>query len=413
MHPFLHLTESNADECRLAQFFLHRVKMTRLLHKFTTRTGKILVIIIVVLAVIRILLPYIVLHYANKNLAHMKGFYGHIKDIDIWLIRGAYKIDSIYLNKLDSVSLKQTPFFAARLIDLSVEWKAILHGSIVGKVVFDDPVLRFTNNKVEPHNLKKDSSSFIKLKKDFMPLKVNRFEVNNGRVQYIDEFSTPPVDIQMTSVHVLAQNLRNSYDSSKLLPATVNATANVYDGTFDFNVKLNPLAGVPTYDINAELKNTNLVKLNEFFKAYAKVDVNKGTFGLYMEVAAKDGKFDGYVKPIIKDLDVLGKEDRKDNILRKLWEGVVGTVADVFTNHSKDQFATKIPLQGNVKDPAADVWSAIGSVVRNAFIQALYPSLDNEITIASVDQPKGAKKTFLQKVFGKKTKSKNKKIKAK
>ena len=341
----------------------------------------------------------------------MKGYYGHIKDIDIALIRGAYKIDSIYLNKLDSVSLKQTPFFAARAIDLSIEWKAIFHGSVVGEMVFDDPVLRFTNNKVEPNNLKKDSSSFIKLKKDFMPLKVNRFEVNNGRVQYIDEFSKPPVDIQMTSVHVLAQNLRNSYDSSTLLPATVKATANVYDGNFNFNVKLNPLAGVPTYDMNAELKNTNLVKLNEFFKAYAKADVSKGTFGLYMEVAAKDGKFDGYVKPIIKDLKMVGPEDRKDNILQKLWEAIVGTVADIFTNHPKHQFATKIPLQGNVKGPVPDVWSALGSVVRNAFIQALHPALDNDITIASVDQVKEPKKTLLQKVFGRKTKNKNKKNK--
>ena len=100
---------------------------------------------------------------------------------------------------------------------------------------------------------------------------------------------------------MLALNLRNSYDSVSLLPASLNATADVYEGLLSLNVKLNPLADNPTFDMNAEIKNTNLVKLNEFFQAYAKIDVNKGKFGLFTEVAAKDGKFKGYVKPLIQD----------------------------------------------------------------------------------------------------------------
>src|SRR5207344_136845 len=100
--------------------------------------------------------------------------------------------------------------------------------------------------------------------------------------------------------------------------------AEVYEGKFNMDMKLNPLADRPTFDLNARLDNTNLVLLNDFFKAYGKFDVNKGTFGLYKEVAAKEGAFKGYVKPVIKDLDVVGAEDQKDNILQKLWEEIVG-----------------------------------------------------------------------------------------
>jgi hypothetical protein len=78
----------------------------------------------------------------------MEGYRGHINDIDLALIRGAYKIDSIYLNKYDSATGKETPFFNASLIDLSVEWKALFHGSIVGELRFTNPVLRFTKDKV-------------------------------------------------------------------------------------------------------------------------------------------------------------------------------------------------------------------------------------------------------------------------
>jgi hypothetical protein len=247
----------------------------------------------------------------------MDGYYGHVEDIDIALIRGAYKINNVYLNKVDSNTRKQTPFFSASVIDLSIEWKALFHGSLVGEFVFDNPTLIFTKEKVEPKTIRQDSSDFKELKDDFMPLQINRFEVNNGKIHYKDEGSKPKVDIALTNAHVLARNLRNSYDSSSTaLPATIHADANVYGGSVNFKMKLNPLANEPTFDMNMELKNTNLVELNEFFQAYAKVDVNKGIFGMYTEVAAKEGKFAGYVKPVIKDLDILGKEDRDDNIRR-------------------------------------------------------------------------------------------------
>lgn len=375
-----------------------------------SKTFRILSISLVALVVIRLILPFVVLHFANKSLSNMKGYYGKIKDIDLSIISGEYSVDSIYLNKVDTVTEEQTPFFSAMHIDLSIEWSAILHGSLVGEVAIESPTLLFTKDKVEPAQLRKDSSFFKKMLDDFMPLKINRFEVSDGTIRYKDEGSRPPVDIKMINAFVLAQNLRNSYDSSTVLPAEIRASATVYEGTIEFRMKLNPLAEAPTFDLNTELKNTNLVELNDFFQAYAKVDVNKGTFGLYAEAAAKDGKFAGYIKPLIKDLDILGKEDRDDNILRKLWEGFAGSVGQIFKNQPQDQVATKIPFAGNIDAPNTNLWYAILHILRNAFVQALQPAIDNEITIASVDNSKVEKKNFIQKIFGKKEgKSKSKK----
>ena len=114
---------------------------------------------IVLIILIRLILPYVVLYLVNKNLATMKGYYGHVNDIDLAIIRGAYKVDSIYLNKKDTVTQKQTPFFAAAAIDLAVEWKSLLKGSIVGEVVMNKPMVKFTADKVEPKDVAKDSSA--------------------------------------------------------------------------------------------------------------------------------------------------------------------------------------------------------------------------------------------------------------
>jgi hypothetical protein len=366
----------------------------------TLKVGRYILGLVALVVVIRLVLPYVVLHYANKSLANINGYYGHIEDIDLAIIRGAYQIDSIYLNKTDSVSGAQTPFFSAGTIDLSLEWKALLRGSLVGELILDQPVLMFTKDRVEPKSVVKDSADFRRVLDGFMPLRINRCEVNNGKIRYVDNSSSPKVDVELNRLHLLAQNLKNSYDSSSVLPASIDAKASLYEGSLNFQAKLNPLADHPTFDMSADLKNTNLVKLNDFFQAYAKVDVNKGQFGLFTEVAAKDGAFAGYVKPLIKELDVLGKEDRNDNLLQKIWEGIAGGVGELFENQRKDQVATKIPFQGTFDSPRTNIWYAVGSVLQNAFIQALQPSIDNEISIGSVEAPKQEKKTFLQKIFG-------------
>lgn len=366
------------------------------------RTLQVLLVVLVAVVAIRLALPYVILRYANKSLAEMDGYRGHIEDIDLSIIRGAYKIDSIYLNKVDTVTGKETAFFSASLIDLSVEWKALFKGAIAGEILMEKPKLSFTKDKVEPKDIQKDSTDFKDLLDGLMPLNINRFEVKDGVLAYVDNTTSPKVDIEMTNTDIVALNLRNSYDSAETLPASVTASANIYEGTLSLHCDLNPLADVPTFDMNAELANTNLVKVNEFFAAYAKADVNKGTFGLYAELAAKNGAFSGYVKPLIKDLDVLGKEDRKDNIFRKMWEGIVGGTAELFENQPRDRVATKVPLEGTVKELNTNVWYAIGIAIQNAFIQALQPTIDHEINLATVGNEKEEKKNFLERTFGKK-----------
>jgi len=373
---------------------------------------KILIGIVVLIVAVRLVLPYVVLQYANKTLSTMKGYYGHIDDIDLSIYRGAYIIKNIYLNKVDLISKKQTEFFKSRNIDLSLEWKAIFHGAIVGKLFFDSPTLIFTKDKVELSDVRKDTTDFRKLLKAFMPLTVNRFEVENGSLHYVDHASQPNVDVSLKKAYILALNLSNVIDDKKELPSMVTAHATVYEGILDFKMKLNALAKNPTFDLKAEIVNTNLILLNDFLKAYGKFDVDRGKFSLYTEMAAKDGKFKGYVKPILKDLKVLGPKDKNDGFLHLMWESIIGGAGFILKNQKANQVATKVPMEGTFKNPQTNTLEAIWEVLRNAFIQALVPSIDNEININSVKSVKSEdKRNIFQKIFspGKKTEEKNNK----
>jgi hypothetical protein len=342
------------------------------------------------LILIRLLLPCFVLWYANKALSKMTGYYGHIEDIDLSLHRAAYSIKNMYFNKIDPVSKNQTLFFRVQKIDGSLEWSSLFKGALVGKLAFYSPEFIFTKDKMELADVKKSTPDFRVTLKKLMPLTVNRIEVFEGAVHYTDNSTSPKVDVEMNNAHILAYNLSNVENISAELPSRVSAQASVNEGVFHFEMKLNALSAQPTFDLNAEFINVNLVKLNDFLKAYGNFDVSSGTFALYAEMAAKDGKFIGYVKPMITDLKVIGKDDRKDSFFNKIWEAIVGTAGVVFENQSKDQLATKIRIEGKYANPRINTLDAVWEFLRNAFVQALLPIVDNELTLGSVNAVKPA-----------------------
>lgn len=360
---------------------------------------RIVLITIVVLVAIRIALPYVLLHFANKRLANMPDHYGHIEDLDLAIYRGAYQLQGFFLDRKDSTTQERVPFMSAQIIDLSVEWASLFDGSIVGELEIEEPMLRFTKDKTEPEEVQGDTASLGDLLKDFMPLRINRLTLHNGRIEYVDEGSAPPLNLALTGLEAVARNLSSVVDEDVVLPSSISASAQLYGGELRMIMGLNALNKETTFDLDLKLEGMELVQLNDFFEAYADFDVNKGTMSLYTELATREGAFEGYVKPIIKDLDVLGKEDKDDNLLRKLWEGLVGTAGAVLKNPREKQFGTKIPISGKLDDPNVRTWVAIVQVLRNAFIHALEPALDREVNIDAVGREQEESKGFLKDLF--------------
>ncbi len=351
--------------------------------------------ILVLLIAIRIALPYILLRLVNKELQTLHGYTGHIDDIDVALIRGAYKIKSIKIEKTGGKI--PVPFFSAPLIDLSIQWASLFHGRIVGEIEVDQPILNFVKGPTEATSQTKIDSSWTDVVKKLMPLKLNKFEIVEGQIHYRDFHSKPTFDIFTKQVHILAENLNNAEKNKELLPSTITASADVYGGKATASMKMDALAKTPTFDGKAKLEGLNLVNLNNFIDAFAKFDIKSGEISIYTEAAAKDGKITGYTKPIIKNLKVLNWEKDKDKPVKIVYEAVVEAVAWIFKNHNKEQLATKVEFEGSIKNPNIDIWQLIGQVLKNAFVQALYPSLENSVSINAVGGKGGGKDSPMQK----------------
>jgi hypothetical protein len=369
--------------------------------KLSKRKKRLVIILgslVVLLIAFRIALPYILLHYVNKQLASIEGYKGHVDDIDVSLYRGAYTIEGI---RLDRISGKvPVPFIKAEEMDMSIEWRALLHGSVVAEIEVQKPVFNFVNGPTKATSQTGIDKHWTEVIDHLLPFKLNRVELKDGEVHYRDFHSSPQIDIFARKIHVLAENLSNAKHTKGSLPSTAVATAVVYDGTAKVNMKIDPLSRVPTFDLNAQLTNVDLTHLNNFLRAYGNFDVERGEFSLYSEAAAKNNRISGYTKPIIKDIKVVSWKEDIRKPLKLIWESVVGAVAWILTNHKKDQIATKATFEGRLDDPDISVLSIIGQLLRNAFIQALVPSLENNVNINSIGN-KEEKPTALKQLYNK------------
>lgn len=340
--------------------------------------------VVLILIGIRAAMPPVILHFLNKKLDQIPEYRGHIDDVDLALFRGAYQIEGVSLKKLAGAS--REPFFSAELVDLSVEWRALLRGSFVGEVELYSPKLNFVVAATKKQSQTDIDSSWEDRSKELFPLDINRFAIHDGEIHFRDLTRRPKVDIHLDRLEALARGLTTVPRKGEALPATFHAEGRAMShADLRIDLKLDPLAEYPTFDLDAELSALKLATLNDFLKAYAKVDAEGGTFSLYTEMAASKGSFKGYVKPLVKDLRIFSPGDKDEGgVLESIWEAMVAGVANIMENKEKDQVATQVPLSGRFSNPEAGVWRSVGYLLRNAFVRALRPSLSHSVGFEDV-----------------------------
>jgi hypothetical protein len=97
------------------------------------------------------------------------------------------------------------------------------------------------------------------------------------------------------------------------------------------------------------------------------------------------------VKPFIDDLQVLEWDREEEGFFGKLWEGVVEVAGEILEDQDKDRIATRIPFSGSIEGPDADIWSTIGGLLKNAFIESLRRGLEGKIGLTRRGEPTAKK----------------------
>lgn len=209
-----------------------------------------------------------------------------------------------------------------------------------------------------------------------LPMAVDRVEVENARFWLRDCTTDPQVKWPVEGIHVTAHNLTNRERLAGGRYATVDASATPAGGKFNMHMELDPMAKSPTFGLRSNVENVSLFKVNPVLRAYAKLDVEGGTFNTSAEIVSEKGKFKGFAEPRIVGLRVRPRatDESQDSVLNRIWRTGVRAVTSLVENSKEQTIATRLPIAGEFTDPNIGVWDAVTTLLGNAYLRALQPS---------------------------------------
>jgi hypothetical protein len=193
-----------------------------------------------------------------------------------------------------------------------------------------------------------------------------------GEVGFINRTTKPDYRVFLADLNADMDNFSNRLEEGtgvvKLTGKFMGSGPTVVTGTF------RPEKPRPDFDLAVKIIGTEAKAFNNILRAYGDVDAHRGKFAFFSELTVKNNRIEGYVKPLMRDVDVYDPEKDQDKALsQKMYQAVVGGVLSLLENRPRDEVATTSDVSGPVENPEADTWQIIGKLIQNAFFKAILP----------------------------------------
>ncbi|WP_421684656.1 DUF748 domain-containing protein [Stutzerimonas urumqiensis] len=341
----------------------------------------VLLIIAVLLVALRIALPGLVRDFLNEKMADMGSYSGHVDDVDIMLWRGAYQLNGLSIEKTTDAA--EVPLLEVPEVDIAVSWSSLFgQGALVAQLTLHDPEMNFVDGEGEKNQTGEGVDWRDKLR-EMLPIRLETVKVINGEVHFRNFTSEPPVDVYATKIDLTAHGLSNAKVNEEGKPeGRLNGKAMfLAHAPLDVHAEFDPLVSMDDFHLKLRITGIELTRLNDFARAYGNFDFKSGTGDLVVELDIVDSQLDGYIKPLLHNAEVFDwqqdVEQQDKGFWRNVWEGVVGAAESVLQNQPKDQVATRVELNGSLKDPEVSPFQMFVAILRNAFIEAFQPRFEN------------------------------------
>jgi Domain of Unknown Function (DUF748) len=211
-----------------------------------------------------------------------------------------------------------------------------------------------------------------------LEVKIERFTAA-GRIGYVNQAAKPAYSVFLDGAKLQLENLSNHFKEG---PARAHVTGRFMgSGPSQIQATFRPESKGPDLDLTMSIENTDMRRMNDLLRAYGNFDVVAGNFSMYSEIKIRQGKIDGYVKPLFSDMKVYDRrQDAEKSMFRQLYEGLVGGISGLLQNRPRSEVATKVPISGDVEAPETSTWETIVRLIQNAFFRAILPGFEKEVS---------------------------------
>lgn len=349
------------------------------------RAWRVVMIVLVVLVAFRLSLPYILTRYVNGILGDLGPYTGRVEDVNVHLLRVAY--DLVDVTIADTAKVER-PVFHAPLIELSVEWGALLDGSVTSEAILVKPTLNFYAGQTFASDSAIASNpaklQWRDLATKLFPIPMNHIQVNAGKVNFTDSASSPSVVVALNFVQIDAQNLQNVKESPEELPSRIYMQAlSSGNGQLNIAAKANVQKDIPAVDMDVRFEKVDLKGLQPLFTAYADAVVKEGDFNLYAEINIDNGQMTGYVKPLFENVNIAMGRASTNNSQDHQMQILILKISEALNRKFPDKFITRVSMKAQMPSEKSQFWPAVWSTFSNAFTDSFGNSNVNTVALAT------------------------------
>jgi hypothetical protein len=181
------------------------------------------------------------------------------------------------------------------------------------------------------------------------------------------------VNVEVDNFSTSLADLSGGEAVIKLTGRFMGSGRTVMTGTF------RPEKPSPDFDLDVQIVKTEMKSFNNVLRAYTDMDLSKGHMSIFSEISIKNGRVNGYVKPIFKDVEVFDPNQDADKAwTKKVYETVIEGVVALLKNEERQQVAAETDVSGPIPSPRASTWQIVGTLIQNAFFKAILPGLQKE-----------------------------------
>ncbi|MHB1846325.1 MAG: hypothetical protein ACYCWW_15990 [Deltaproteobacteria bacterium] len=324
---------------------------------------------------LRMLLNPVVQKTTLQSLDSLPGYYARLRGVTVSLTHLRYSLDGLRLDRLDERG-RAVPFVRLEYLTASIDLDLLLHGTLDADLELERPTVWLT---VAPSHGPKPSLAPSPPPIDWqtqlqaiVPFRLQRIAVRDGTAHFTDELRLRrPAQLDLQRIEIVVEDLTNRWQPGHPLPAHAMLSAEVgSSGRLTAEASVAPLQPLPTFDLQAHVDRFNLTDLDRLLAAYSGLTLERGTMDVFIEVTSRNGAMKGEIRPLFRDVKV-DAAGVHPSLWKQFTADLLQTGVGILESPGGTTVATTIPLTASAKGPNVGVWSAIGSTLRNAFIEAL------------------------------------------
>lgn len=210
-------------------------------------------------------------------------------------------------------------------------------------------------------------------------IRVEVLRVKDSSFGYVNKTTNPAYRLFIDHLDVTLKHFSNQLVDG---PATFDLKGE-FMGTGDTRVtgSFRPETKSPHLTVNIAIENTQMRVMSDLFRAYGDFDIQSGLFSFYSELAIKDNRIEGYVKPLFMKMKVYDRRSvQQKGFLHKVYVDLISSLSKLLENKPRKEVATKVTISGTLESPDTSAWQGILNLIRNAFIAAILPEFEREVS---------------------------------